>query len=99
MLDGRFEQLRRDALTALVGSNDKADDRADVHGTVAWDTFELGLRRGVAPAHDATKAVRDQAVCFGGAQELAAGRAILLLSPRWVVVHEPLHAEAPRPVG
>src|SRR5438067_3478565 len=98
MLDRRIKQLRSDALAALIGSNDEAHDRADIARGFARNAFELRLRRGVAPANDATEAVCDEAVRFRGAQELAARRAVLLLGARWVIVDEPLHAEAPRPV-
>src|SRR5438552_3440146 len=99
MLDRRLKELRGDALAALIGSDDEAHDRANITGGFARDALELRLRRGVAPANDATEAVCDEAVRFRGAQELAARRAVLLLGPRWVVIDEPLHAEAPRPVG
>src|SRR5207249_12281537 len=96
MLDRRIKQLRSDALAALIGSNDEAHDRADIARGFARNAFELRLRRGVAPANDATEAVCDEAVRFRGAKELAARRAVLLLGARWVIVDEPLHAEAPR---
>src|SRR5207247_7799607 len=99
MLDRRIKELRGDALAALIGSDDEAHDRPDVARGFARDALELRLRRGVAPANDATEAVCDEAVRFRGAQELAARGAVLLLGARWVVIDEPLHTEATRPVG
>src|SRR5438094_682171 len=57
MLDRRIKELRSDALAALIGSNDEAHDRADIARGFARNAFELRLRRGVAPANDATEAV------------------------------------------
>src|SRR5204862_6048297 len=48
-------------------AHDEAHDRADVARGLAGDALELRLRRGMAPADDATKAVGDQAVRLGGA--------------------------------
>ena len=98
MVDRRFQELCRDALAALIGRDDEADDRADVRGAVARDAFELSLGRRVAPADDTTQAIRDEPVRPRGAQELATRRAILLLGPGLVVVDDALHAEAFGPV-
>src|SRR5437763_16202783 len=99
VLDRRFKQLRRDALPALIGRDDEAHDRADVARGLAGDALELRLRRGMAPADYSTNAVGDQADRLGGAQELAARGAVLLLGPGRVVVDEAIHAETPGPVG
>src|SRR5438477_7622017 len=94
-----LEQLRGDALAALVRRDDEAHDRADIARRLPGNALELRLRGGVTPADDATEAVGDEAVRLGGPQELAARGAVLLLGPGLVIVDKPLHTEATRPVG
>src|SRR5438093_273959 len=98
MVDRRVEELRRDPLPPLIGRDDEAHDRADVARGLAGNALELRLRGGMAPAHEATEAVGDEAVRFGGSQELAARGAVLLLGPLLVIIDESFHTKAARPV-
>src|SRR2546423_12746252 len=97
MVDRRFEQLGRDSLAALIGSDDKANDRADVARGLTGNAFELRLRSRVAPAHDATEAVGNEPVCLGGPEEPAARGPILLLGPGRVVIDRALPGGTGRP--
>src|SRR5712691_9093080 len=98
MLERRIEQPRRDPLPPLIRGDDEADDRAQVARALARDALELRFGRRVAPPDDAPEAISDEAVRFGRADELTARRAVLCLRPVFVVIDEPFHAEAFRPV-
>src|SRR3984893_4482267 len=98
MVDRRIEQLCRDALAALIGSDDEAHDRANVRRAIPRDALELGLWRRMAPPDAAPGAIGNEAVVFRGEEELAARRAVLRLRPMLVVIDETLHKKTARPV-